>query len=126
MRPGLGVAVIAFAVASLVHFTHNAEYLHEYPGIPSGWMRAHVYVAWGAMTLLGVSGWLLFQRGWRRIGLVMLAAYAACGLDSLGHYLLAPPAAHTFAMNATILAEVTTAALVMLEVLKRARSGRSA
>jgi hypothetical protein len=39
--------------------------------------------------------------------------------------LLAPPAAHTFAMNATILAEVTAAALVMLEVLRRARPARN-
>jgi hypothetical protein len=117
--------VIAFAIASVVHFTHNAEYIHEYPGMPSGWMRAHVYVAWAAMTLLGVAGWLVLQRGWRRSGLLMLAAYAACGLDSLGHYLLAPPPAHTFAMNATILAEVTAAALVMLEVLNRVKTARS-
>jgi hypothetical protein len=126
MRHGLGIAVIAFGVASLVHFTHNAEYLHEYPNMPGGWMRGHVYIAWGAMTLLGVCGWLVLQRGWRRTGLLMLAAYAACGLDSLGHYLLAPPVAHTFAMNATILAEVSAAALVLLEVLKRVKPARSA
>ena len=126
MKPGLGAAVIAFAIASLVHFTHNAEYLREYPNMPAGWMRGHVYVAWIAMTLLGVSGWLVLQRGWRRTGLLMLAAYAACGLDSLGHYLLAPPSAHTFAMNATILIEVGAAALVMLEVLKRARNAPTA
>lgn len=125
-RPGLGAAVMAFGIASLVHFTHNAEYLRDYPNMPAGWMPAHVYVAWIAMTALGLAGWILLKRGWPRTGLLLLAAYAACGLDSLGHYLLAPPSAHTFAMNATILAEVSAAALVILEVLRRARPARSA
>jgi hypothetical protein len=120
MRLGLGAALIAFAIASLVHFTHNAEYLRDYPNMPSGWMRGHVYLAWLGMTALGLAGWLLFVRGWRRTGLALLLVYAVLGLDSLGHYVLAPMSAHTVAMNATILAEVAAAAVVLLEVVRRA------
>jgi hypothetical protein len=125
---GLGIALIAFAVASLVHFTHNAEFIREYPNMRASWARGDVHVAWIAMALLGAAGWFVLKRGWRRSGLAMLAAYAACGLDSLGHYMLAPLPAHTFAMNATILIEVGAAAWVLLEVSRRAwpRSARSA
>ena len=118
--PGLGAAVIAFGIASLVHFAHNAEFLAEYPRLPAHWTRGHVYFAWLGMTALGLAGWLLFARGWRRAGLAFLLAYAVLGLDSLGHYVLAPMSAHTVAMNATILAEVAAAAVVLLEVVRRA------
>jgi hypothetical protein len=49
-----------------------------------------VYLAWAGMTLVGVAGWLLLRRGLRIAGLVLLAVYAALGLDSLGHYVIAP------------------------------------
>lgn len=49
-----------------------------------------------------------------------LALAAALGLDSLGHYILAPMSSHTTAMNATILAEVVAAALVPLEIARQA------
>jgi hypothetical protein len=120
MTRGLGAATLLFALASLVHFTHNAEFIAEYPNMPAGLARGNVYLAWLAMTAIGASGWLCVRRGWR-IGLALLAIYAALGLDSLGHYLLAPMSAHTLGMNATILAEVSAAALVLLEVLKLAR-----
>jgi hypothetical protein len=57
------------------------------------------------------------RRGFLLAGLVVLALYAALGLDSLGHYLLAPLSAHTLMMNSTILAEVTAAGLVLVEVM---------
>jgi hypothetical protein len=50
---------------------------------------------------------------------MLLAIYAALGLDSLGHYVLAPLSAHSSMMNTTILLEVGTAALVLLEVTRR-------
>jgi hypothetical protein len=43
--------------------------------------------------------------------------YAIFGLDSLGHYVVAPMSKHTLAMNTTILSEVAAAALVLLAVL---------
>jgi hypothetical protein len=36
------------------------------------------------------------------------------GLDSLGHYALAPFAAHSIGMNATILGEVASAAVLLV------------
>jgi hypothetical protein len=43
---------------------------------------------------------------------------AALGLDSLGHYVVAPVSKHSLAMNSTILVEVATAALVLVEVAR--------
>jgi hypothetical protein len=49
---------------------------------------------------------------------LFVAVYAALGLDSLGHYVLAPMSAHTVAMNSTILLDVTAAALLFIEAVK--------
>ena len=110
--------LVAYAVASLVHFIHNAEFLADYPGMPSSWTREGVYLVWLAMSLIGVVGWLLASRGFQVAGLLLVALYAVCGLDSLGHYVLAPLSAHTMAMNSTILLEVTAAALVLAETFR--------
>jgi hypothetical protein len=110
--------LLVYGGASLIHFVHNAEFIAEYPNLPSSWSRADVYLAWITLTLVGIVGWLVTSRGYL-IGLVFLAAYAALGLDSLGHYILAPLSAHTFAMNATILFEVTAAGLVLVEVVRQ-------
>ena len=111
--------LLAYAVASLVHFTHNAEYLAEYPNLPLSWSRTDVYVAWITMTLIGVIGWLLVSRGWIVTGLCVLVGYALFGLDSLGHYVVAPFSAHTLTMNATILIEVAAAGLLLVEVMRQ-------
>ena len=58
-------------------------------------------------------------RGFARLGFLLLAVYAVFGMDSLGHYVLAPMSEHTLAMNTTILLEVTTAALVLMEVMRQ-------
>jgi hypothetical protein len=111
--------LLVYAAASLVHFTHNAEFLRDYPGLPASWSRAQVYLAWLAMTGLGAIGWFLLSRGKSLAGLWVLVVYAALGLDSLGHYVLAPMSAHTLTMNATILVEVIAAAVVLLEVSRQ-------
>lgn len=111
--------VAILAAASLVHFTHNAEFLADYPNLPKSWSPTHVYLAWIGMTTVGVVGWVLVSRGSLVAGLLTLAVYAGLGLDSLGHYLVAPMSAHTAAMNATILAEVTAAGCVLLEVARQ-------
>jgi len=111
--------LLIYGLASLVHFIHNAEFLPEYPGLPQTWTRAGVYLAWLAITAVGVLGWFLLSRGLVVAGLSTLAVYAALGLDSLGHYVVAPVSAHTFAMNSTILVEVTAAALVLAEVTRQ-------
>ena len=73
----------------------------------------------GDLTAVGVAGWLLIKRGHLMSGLVVLVVYAVGGLDSLGHYLLAPLSAHNAAMNSTILLEVTCAGLVLAEVMRQ-------
>lgn len=110
-----------YAVASLVHFGHNGGFLNDYPNFPNSWSSTHVYLAWIGMTVVGVVGWLLLSDGFVFAGLLALVVYAFLGLDSLGHYALAPLSAHTAAMNATILAEVTAAGCLLFEVVRQIR-----
>lgn len=110
--------LLVYGAASLVHFIHNAEFIAEYPGLPPTWTRAGIYGAWLAMTAVGITGWILVARRFERAGLLLLAVYAILGLDSLGHYVVAPVSAHSLAMNSTILLEVTAAALVLVEVAR--------
>ena len=123
------VLVLLYGVASLVHFIHNAEFLADYPGLPESWTRSGVYLAWLGMTAVGLCGWWLVSRGHVTAGALVLAAYALCGLDSLGHYFVAPFSAHTGAMNATILVEVVAAALVLVQagtlMVRRMRIARA-
>lgn len=111
--------LLVYGVASLIHFVHNAELLADYPNMPASWSRADVYIAWMFLTVIGLGGWILMVRGYQRAGLLLLAVYAALGLDSLGHYVLAPMSDHTATMNSTILLEVTAAALVLIEVVRQ-------
>ncbi len=115
----LFMLLLLFCACSLIHFVHNAEYVADYPNLPRTWSRMLVYQAWLGMTAIGLTGWLFYSRGYRIVGLLILAVYACFGLDSLGHYLLAPMGAHTMAMNSTILLEVTSAALVLVEVTRQ-------
>lgn len=108
-----------YAAASLIHFIHNAEFLRDYPGLPESWSRGGVYLAWLGMTVVGGIGAWLVYRGRMAMGLGLLAVYAALGMDSIGHYIVAPLSAHTAMMNSTILLEVGAAGLVLLEVARR-------
>lgn len=117
------VLLLFYGAASLIHFVHNAELIAEYPNLPASWTRTDIYLGWIALTSIGVAGWFLVSRGYRRTGLLVLAAYAALGMDSLGHYLLAPLAAHSLAMNLTILVDVAAAALVLVEVARQMALG---
>lgn len=112
------VLVLIYGAASLLHFVHNAEFLADYPNMPVWLSRAGVYIAWLGLTAVGVLGWLLVSRGNQLAGLFFVAVYAALGFDSLGHYALAPFSAHTATMNLTILLEVTTAALLLMESVR--------
>lgn len=102
-----------YLAGSLVHFIHNAEFLNDYPNLPNSWTRNDVYLAWMGMTLLGMAGLIATIRGARFIGLICLIIYALLGMDSLGHYILAPFGAHSVSMNITILLEVSTAASLL-------------
>lgn len=122
-QPTLLVLLLFYGAASLVHFAHNAELIADYPNLPTSWTRADIYLAWIALTSIGLTGWLLVSRGYRRMGLFVLGAYAALGIESLGHYVLAPLSTHSLAMNLTILVDVTATALVLIEVVRQMALG---
>jgi hypothetical protein len=108
--------LVLYAALSLLHFAHNAEYLAQYPNLPTSWTRADVYFAWCGVTSIGLLGYGLYRGGLARSGLAVLAIYATLGFDGLLHYTRAPMAHHSAAMNLTIWAEFAAAALLLLNV----------
>jgi hypothetical protein len=111
--PGL---LLLYAALSLLHFTHNAYYLADYPKLPAWLSQADVYLSWCAITGLGIAGFILYRQVHRGAGLVLLCIYALIGFDGLLHYGRAPMAAHTGMMNFTIWAEVLAAALLLADL----------
>jgi hypothetical protein len=95
-----------YFIASLAHFSHNAEYIAFYPNLPAWLTREKVYLAWLAITSVGVVGTVLAAAGWRSTAALLFAAYGLFGLDGLAHYTLALCSEHTFAMNFSIWFEV--------------------
>jgi hypothetical protein len=112
--------LLLYCAASLLHFVHNAEYISDYPGLPDWLSRSRVYVAWLAISAIGVVGYALCRRGHRLTGLIVLTVYAGFGFDGLLHYTLAPFAAHTIAMNLTIWFEIVAATLLFVTVIRLA------
>lgn len=108
--------LLVYGTASLVHFTHNAEFLAEYPNMPAWLSRSTIYAAWTGITTIGACGYWLLRRGYRIPGLCVIAAYAALGFDSLAHYVVAPFEHHSAAMHWTIGFEVAAAALLLTTV----------
>jgi hypothetical protein len=103
---GLLIALLAYGAASLLHFSHNAIYIDEYPNLPAWLTSFKVWATWCAEAAIGLGGFLLYAKGIRRTGLLMIVLYAALAYDGLAHYGRAPMFAHTFAMNFTIWFEV--------------------
>ena len=120
MMPAL---LALYASASLLHFTHNAEYLARYPNLPASWTRADVYLAWCGVTALGLLGYVLYRIGYPRLGLLLLAVYGGLGFAGLLHYTRASIAHHSAAMNFTIWAEAAAAALFLISVASIASRG---
>ena len=105
--------LIAYSLASLLHYSHNAIYLERYPNMPAWITRSGVFAAWGVVAGIGLCGLLLLRYVNRLAGLVMLGVYAVLGFDGLAHYCLAPISAHSFDINFTIWAEVLAAAALL-------------
>ena len=127
--PGYLFALLGvYCVASLVHFTHNAEFLSAYPNLPAWLTRSEVYFSWLAVAAVGLAGLICLKSGLRTLGFGLIATYAALGFAGLDHYSVAPMSAHTLAMNSTIWFEVLaaaalfTAALVLLVRSLKVRS----
>jgi hypothetical protein len=112
-RERLGVFILAYAAASLLHHVHNAEFLADYPNMPAWLTPALVYTAWLATTSLGVVGYVFLRRGHEPSGLGLLALYGAVGLYGLTHYALAPAAAHSFLSNLSIWLEAATGLILV-------------
>ena len=106
-----------YFLTSLGHFSHNAEFICEYPNLPAWLTRAQVYAVWAAITSVGVTGLLLMRKKFMATGLLLMAVYAALGFDGLGHYVVAPIELHPLMANVTILSEVVAAALLLPVVL---------
>jgi hypothetical protein len=119
LRDRLVLALIACAIATFLHHVHNAEFLDEYPNMPRWLTPPWVYAAWLGATALGIGGYLLMRGGAQRAGAVVLLAYAVYAVDGLLHYTRAAPSAHSPMMNATIILEAVTGALLALVVLRR-------
>ena len=103
------IFLLAYAAASLFHYSHNAEFLSEYPSMPSWSTRAYVYTAWLGVSAIGLVGLLLARSRYQFLGLIVLAVYGLPGFDGLGHYAIAPLSAHTSVTNLTVWLEVVTA-----------------
>ena len=101
-----------YFVASLVHFAHNAEFIAFYPNMPTWLTRENVYLAWLAVTSVGVAGVVAARFGLGALGALLLGAYGALGLDGLQHYTLALCSEHTLAANVTIWFEAATGLLL--------------
>ncbi|MEP6720850.1 MAG: hypothetical protein ABJA77_05360 [Variovorax sp.] len=111
------VLAAVYFLTSLGHFSHNAEFICEYPNLPGSLTRAKVYAVWTAITLVGVLGFVLIRQRLVAAGLGLVALYATLGFDGLGHYALAPMAWHTRTANITILSAVVAAALLLTVTL---------
>jgi hypothetical protein len=103
-----------YAIASLAHFSHNAQYIASYPGLP-GWLTPEkIYIAWLAVSTVGALGFIVRRLGYHIASLVLLGLYGALGLDALAHYALASHSDHTLPANITIWAEAVAGGVVLL------------
>ena len=101
----LRALIAIYFVASLAHFSHNAEYIAFYPGMPAALTRETVYLAWLGVTAVGAAGLGALGLGFAPLGMALFALYGALGLDGLAHYTLALCSEHTLGANVTIWAE---------------------
>jgi hypothetical protein len=114
--------MLVYGAASLLHFAHNAVYLHAYPNLPAWLTPVGVVAAWLVVASLGALGYLLYSRVSWVAGLITIAAYAVLGFGGLDHYTVAPVSAHTVAMNLTILLEAASAVVLLVFVARSAFS----
>jgi hypothetical protein len=108
--------MLLYGAASLLHFAHNAVYLHEYPNLPEWLTSEAVWVSWCGVAAVGALGYWLYLRVSRWAGLATISLYGVCGLAGLDHYTVAPMGAHSFVMNLTILTEAAAAAALLVFV----------
>ncbi|WP_457417738.1 hypothetical protein [Roseateles sp. P5_E7] len=117
---GLGVPrsmlllMSTYFAASLAHFSHNAQYIAFYPGMPAWLTPGKVWLFWFAVTGVGLAALAFARLGLLAIALLTLAVYGALGLDGLLHYTLGLCSQHTLIANLTIWAEAVTGLTLLL------------
>jgi hypothetical protein len=77
--------MIAYGVASLAHFVHNAVYIDAYPNLPLWITPLVVYAAWLVVAATGAFGYWLCRSGSRAVGLTAIGVYAVLGFGGLDH-----------------------------------------
>ena len=82
--------------------------------MPAWLTRDDIYLAWSAVTSVGVAGLVLYRFGLYVLSVLLVGTYGALGLDGLAHYSLALCSEHTLATNATIWFEVIVVFMLML------------
>jgi hypothetical protein len=107
------LVILAYAVASLIHFAHNALYLRAYPHMPLWLTATGVWAAWLTLTSIGTLGYYVYRFRSQTAGALIIAVYALLGFAGLDHYVVAPVAAHSIAMHLTIIVEAATAAVLL-------------
>lgn len=115
----LQALLAVYFAATLAHFTHNAEFIAFYPGMPEWLTREKVYIAWLCITCVGVAGLIAARFGLAALGALLLGAYGALGLDALQHYTLALCSEHTLAANVTIWFEAASGVVLAVVSLLR-------
>jgi len=113
----LSLLLLAYLAAGFLHFAHNAEFLSDYPNLPTWLTRSKVYLTWMGLAAIGLAGIALYLRRWYWCGLSLIGLYAAFGFDGLLHYTRAPFAAHTVTMNLTIWFEAMAATALLVAVV---------
>lgn len=111
MLPAL---ITLYGAASLLHFVHNAVYIQNYPNLPKWITPLGVYASWCVIAVIGALGYWLYLKVSRAYGLMAIAIYALLGFGALDHYVFAPIGAHSVAMNASIIAEVSAASALLI------------
>jgi hypothetical protein len=117
--------MLIYTAASLLHFVHNATFLHEYPNMPPSLTPLGVYGAWCAVAAVGLLGYGVYRRKHIPAGLALIALYAFLGFGGLDHYVVAPVAAHSWVMNITVVIEVAAAAALLWGVVLSVMGHRS-
>lgn len=111
------VLITINVAASMLHYTHYFIFYSTYPNGTAWLSPPRVDLAWFAISIIGVIGYVLFKRHRFTWSFLCLYLYGLLGLASLGHYALAPVAAHTFAANVLILSSAGAAAVLLIYVV---------
>ena len=85
----LRALLIAAAVTTAVHYTHNVVAYDRYPSADwASFITAPVVaIAWFVFTTFGVLGYVRYRQGRMRAASAYLAAFSLSGFFTLGHWL---------------------------------------